>query len=117
MKLIIAGSRSINYSVGIIRAAIDSSNYDNITEVVSGTANGVDKLGEKWAEQHGILVKRFPADWDQYGKSAGFKRNIEMAKYADALVAVWDGESRGTLRMINTMNAEGKPVFVYCPQL
>lgn len=78
---------------------------DQITEVVSGGARGADRLGEWWAEQNGILITTFPAKWrDEEGlfiKSAGYKRNVEMAKYADACVCFWDGESRGTSHMID----------------
>lgn len=70
-------------------------------EIVSGTANGADKLGEKYANEKGYLLKKFPADWDKYGKSAGFKRNVEMSNYADALIAFWDGKSKGTKHMID----------------
>jgi hypothetical protein len=70
-----------------------------ITEIISGTAKGADKLGERWAHSKGISIKRFPADWDKFGKSAGYKRNAEMAKYGDSLVIFWDGVSRGTKHM------------------
>ena len=49
-----------------------------------------------------IKLSTSPADWDLDGKSAGFKRNVKMAEYADALVAFWDGESKGTKHMIET---------------
>jgi hypothetical protein len=45
-------------------------------------------------------LKLFPADWNRYGKSAGFRRNVEMSNHADALVVFWDGKSRGTQHMI-----------------
>jgi len=73
----------------------------NITEVVSGGARGVDSYGEAWAKARGIAIKRFPADWSTHGKKAGFLRNVQMAEYADVLVAVWDGKSRGTRHMIS----------------
>jgi hypothetical protein len=69
-----------------------------VTKVV--TAPGVDTLAERWAEQHGIPVMRFPADWKRYGRRVGSIRNQKMAEYAEALVAVWDGRSRGNLNMI-----------------
>lgn len=53
-----------------------------------------------------------PADWDLYGKSAGFKRNVQMAEYADALVAFWDGASSGTKHMIETAQKMGLDVRV-----
>jgi hypothetical protein len=100
MKTIIAGSRTIT-DMAHISEAVDESGFE-ITEVVSGCADGVDKLGEEWADWMGLPVKRFPADWKQYGKSAGYQRNEEMARYADALIAIWDGSSKGTAHMIDT---------------
>ena len=111
MKTIIAGSRGIKDYL-IVEQAIKESGF-KITEVVSGGANGVDKLGVKWAERHGIPVKHFPANWDKHGKAAGPIRNAEMAKYANAAVIVWDGESRGTANMIEEAKTKGLQGFVY----
>lgn len=69
--------------------------------IISGTANGADKLGERYASDRNYLVRRFPARWDTYGKSAGPIRNAEMANNADALIAFWDGKSKGTNSMIS----------------
>lgn len=100
-KVIVAGSRSIkNYPIIEMKLFDYLFNHLNI-EIVSGTARGVDKLGERFANKYDIPLKQFPADWDKYGKSAGYKRNEQMAKYADALVAFWDGESKGTKHMID----------------
>ena len=74
--------------------------YDDIT-IVSGTAKGADKLGELYGKQNDYPIKKFPADWDAFGKSAGYRRNVEMAEYADMLIAFWDGKSKGTEHMIN----------------
>ena len=73
----------------------------------------MDRVGEDLAEQ--VLrcrCVRFEPDWDRYGRGAGFRRNTEMAEHADALVAVWDGASRGTKHMIDTMRRLGKKVYV-----
>lgn len=110
MKVIVAGSRDIT-DIEKVANAIELSGFQ-VTEVVSGTARGVDLLGENWARYKDIPVKRFPADWDKHGKAAGMIRNAQMAEYADALVAVWDGLSRGTKNMIETMRKTGKPYFV-----
>ena len=111
MKVIIAGSRSIN-DIMIIRDAIESVSWD-ITEIVSGTARGADVLGEQYAFEEILDIKRFPADWEKHGKSAGFIRNEQMAKYADGLIAIWDGKSPGTNHMIHTMFKNQKPVYVH----
>jgi len=111
MKTIIAGSRSIT-DIIIVYQAIEASGFD-ITTVVSGCARGVDVLGEKWANNEDIPVIRMPAGWSRYGKGAGKFRNIEMALIADALVAVWDGVSRGTGHMIDTARAKGLKIYVH----
>jgi len=114
MKVIIAGSRTITDYFEIV-TALTFADYtiSNLTEVVSGTAKGVDQLGEMLAYRNHIPVKKFPADWDKYGKSAGYRRNADMAKYADSLIAIWDGQSKGTRHMIELMYKYGKPVYVH----
>lgn len=113
MKVIIAGSRTGFVAKNVFEAVDESPFVGKITEVVSGTARGVDKDGEYYAHCHDLPIKKFPADWEKYGKAAGVYRNEEMAEYADALVAVWDGKSRGTYHMIKTMERMGKPVYIY----
>lgn len=98
MKLIIAGSRTIkNYN--LIKSTIDSLNLD-IKEIISGTANGIDKLGERYAEENNIDLIKFPADWNKFGKRAGYLRNVEMAKYGNSCIVFWDGISSGSKHMI-----------------
>lgn len=82
-------------------------------EVVSGCAKGGDRLGELYAEAMGLKVHRFRADWNKYQSAAGPIRNEEMGRFADALIALWDGESRGTGHMIRFMRSLGKPVVVH----
>jgi hypothetical protein len=111
MKVIIAGSRGITDLRDIVRA-IEDSGFE-ITKVISGTARGVDQLGEEYARIQNIPVKQFPADWDTHGKSAGYKRNVIMADYADALIAIWDGKSRGTAHMITIANNKRLKIYVH----
>lgn len=110
MKTIIAGSRTITD----IDEALNNFNDWTITEVVSGCARGVDKLGEVWATTNNIPIKRFPADWNNLGKSAGYVRNHQMADYAEALIAIWDGKSKGTKHMIDIANNKKLKVVVIC---
>lgn len=77
--------------------------------IVSGCADGADTLGERYADEHGLKTERFPAEWERYGRAAGPKRNMQMAKAADAVVVFWDGKSRGTKNMIECAKKEGKP--------
>jgi hypothetical protein len=120
MKVIIAGSRDIT-DYNVVKEAMDSFmeklDYQGpmlaITEVVSGTARGADSLGEEWANNRGVPIKRMPANWAHHGKSAGYIRNSEMAMYADALVALWDNKSRGTGHMIDLAYKYDIPVFIH----
>lgn len=111
MRVIIAGSRTITDYNLVCHAIAQSGIADQITCVISGTAGGVDTLGERWAKDHGILIERHPADWNRHGKRAGFIRNSEMAQVADALIAVTTG-SNGTAHMIQAACARGIPVYV-----
>jgi hypothetical protein len=110
MRLIIAGSRTIEVTPKEIEALLNHYNLKP-TEIVSGTARGVDRSGEEFASLFNIPIKRFPANWDLYGKSAGHKRNCEMGAYADALLLIWDGYSRGSLSMKSYMDNNDKPVY------
>jgi hypothetical protein len=98
VKTIIAGSRSIdNYR--LLEWAAQRAPWD-ITEVVSGGARGVDRMGERLAREYDLPVKRFIPDWNgKHGKRAGIERNKDMAHYAEAALLLWDGESRGTHHM------------------
>lgn len=110
MKVIIAGSRSITDAF-MVRRAVEDSGF-RVTEVVCGLARGVDKLGRLYAQRNNIPVKEFPANWEKFGRAAGFKRNREMALYADALIAIWDGYSKGTANMIRQAEERSLKLFV-----
>lgn len=103
MNVIVCGSRSIT-SYDIVASIIEMSGF-TIDCIISGTAKGVDRLAETWAQENLIPVKRFPADWNKYGKKAGILRNTEMINYVQknggAVICIWDGKSRGTRHMIN----------------
>lgn len=111
MKVIIAGSRSIS-TYELVKETIEKSGFE-ITEIVSGHARGVDKLGERYAKENNIPVKLFIPDWEKDGKGAGFIRSSEMIDYADALIAIWDGQSRGTDYTITEALKRGLKVFVW----
>ena len=78
--------------------------------IISGGARGADFYGEKYAQDEGFSLEVFPANWNKFGKSAGFRRNEQMAEVADALIAFWDGKSNGTKHMIEIM--ENKKLLV-----
>ena len=107
MKVIVAGSRNFNDYVTLSKVldmALDTIKDKSKIVIVSGKAKGADSLGERYANDKGYKIKEFPADWDAHGKSAGYIRNEEMAKYSDALIAFWDGTSRGTKHMVDLAN-------------
>lgn len=112
MKTIIAGSRGIKSYRDVCLAVRESGFADSITEVVSGGAAGVDSLGERWARTRNLPVKHFLPDWKAHGKAAGIIRNHQMGDYAQALIAVWDGKSKGTKDMIDYAKKKGLKVFV-----
>ena len=111
MRTIIAGSRGVIKYRHLV-AAMSSVPFMP-TVIISGTARGADRLGEKYARKNKITLEKYPAEWNKHGKAAGMIRNREMASVADALVALWDGKSRGTLNMIKTAKDFGLVVFVY----
>lgn len=106
-KVIIAGSRNfadytrLRYECD--RLLADKNATHNII-IISGTANGADKLGERYALEHGYELKRFEADWEHYGKSAGPIRNNQMAREADLVICFWNGKSKGTENLISVAN-------------
>lgn len=107
VKLVIAGSRGIE-DFDLVEQSYKESGF-KVIEIVSGTANGVDKLGEKLAVKLKLPVAYFPADWDGLGKRAGFVRNEAMADYADAGLIIWDGVSKGTEHMQEALKRRNKP--------
>ena len=104
-KVIIAGGRDFK-DYKLLKEKCDFylskaiADKDNII-IVSGTANGADKLGEKYAQEKGFTIERHPAKWEELGKKAGYVRNKEMAEVSHALIAFWDNKSRGTKHMID----------------
>ena len=113
IKVIIAGGRDFADFNRLCQVCDEYLQDQNNIEIVSGAYKGADLLGEKYAAEHNYSIKQFPANWRRYGKSAGHKRNIEMAAYADALIAFWDGESKGTKHMIELATQAGLKVEVF----
>lgn len=109
-RVIIAGTRDFS-DYQLLRdkcdAILSSKRQDSNIIIVSGTARGADRLGERYARERGYEIRQFPADWLNDEKKAGPIRNAKMADNADALIAFWDGESRGTKNMIETAKRKG----------
>ena len=119
MRLIVAGTRTITDSSMVytrldeLKLILEAELGLKVTEVVGGTCDGPDKLGVWWARAKGIPVMEFPADWKEYGRSAGPMRNQAMANYGNILCAFWDGRSTGTKDMIRKAKKRGLIIFVY----
>jgi len=111
MKVIIAGSREFS-DFNLLREKCEEIISSEEVEIVSGTAKGADKMGEEYAKAKGYQIKRFPANWNKYGKSAGYLRNKEMAEYADSAIIFWDGSSKGTKHMIDLAKDKGLKVNI-----
>ena len=114
-KVIIAGGRHFdNYD--LLKERCDYYLQNKMKEgrvvVVSGHATGADALGERYAQERGLMCDAHPADWNKHGRAAGPIRNAEMAEEADALIAFWDGVSIGTKNMIDTAKSKGLKVAV-----
>ncbi len=112
-RVIIAGGRDFK-DYALLSSTMNHllSNIKDDIAVVCGKARGADTLGEQYAKEHGYMVQYFPADWKRYGKAAGYIRNTEMAKNADALLAFWDGHSLGTRHMIEIARKHGLNVRI-----
>ncbi len=114
LRIIVTGCRDWSNREAIVCATVFEAlgNWSSVTVVV-GDANGADALAADVAKQRGWLVERHYADWGNYGKAAGPKRNAAMvASGADLCLAFWDGESRGTLNCISQCVAAGIPVRI-----
>lgn len=112
-RVIIAGSRDFsNYQLLCEKMDKLLTNINEPIAVLCGKARGTDTLGERYAHERGYEVRYFPADWERYGRSAGYRRNTQMAENADALVAFWDGKSMGTRHMISIAKSHGLKVRV-----
>lgn len=109
MKIAIVGSRNITEEI-----------YDSLCEaipigasmVISGGANGVDALAEKYAIENRLPLMVIRPEYDKYGKCAPLERNKKIIEQADYVLAFWDGKSRGTAQVIDTCVRTYVPVKV-----
>jgi len=107
MKLAIIGSRTFD-DYNLLQETLEQYKA-KITLVVSGAAKGADLLGENWANSNNIKTLIFPANWEKYGKRAGFIRNEDIIKNCDCVIAFWDGKSKGTAHSISLCEKYDKP--------
>ena len=114
-KVVVAGGRTFNDLAMMtvhLNALFKTKRLTHEIVIISGTARGADQTGEQYADNTGATLIRFPADWDTFGKSAGYIRNKEMAEAADAVVVFWDGKSKGSNHMIQLAKSKGLPLRV-----
>ncbi len=114
-RVVIAGCRDYdNYeqAKAYIDSCLSNVRKENQIIIVSGGARGADALGERYAKENGFQVEKYPADWETYGKSAGPRRNEQMAQASDYVICFWDGKSRGTKSMIEFAKKHNKPLRI-----
>ncbi len=109
MKVAVIGSRNLRVD--------DLGKYlpDDVTEIVSGGARGVDTSAREYALANDIKLTEFLPEYDKYGRGAPLRRNITIIEYADLVLAFWDGSSHGTKYVIDNCKKRGVPVKVYVP--
>jgi len=121
MIVVISGSRGYHRDEYLpkLDEAIRLSGF-KVTKILhGGNMDSVDRLAKAWARLHDIEFDAIAADWDECErlgiprKAAGPLRNKKLVTSGDALVALWDGESPGTLDCITQMRRAAKPAFVY----
>lgn len=101
-QCLIIGSRSFtDYEYFKTKINYYLQNHKNDAVIISGGAAGTDSLAKQYAKEFGYEYKEFPAEWKQYGKSAGYMRNKQMHEYIShfkkrGVIAFWDGKSKGT---------------------
>lgn len=107
MKVAIIGSRTLNVT------NLEKYLPQNVTEIVSGGAKGIDTCAKSFALRNNIKLTEFLPEYDKYGRSAPIKRNLLIIDYSDEVIAFWDGKSRGTKFVIDTCKKTNKKVTVY----
>ena len=110
MKVAVIGSRSLTVQ--------NMGEYlpQGVTEIVSGGAKGIDTCAREYAHQAGLKLTEFLPDYQRYGRSAPLRRNLEIIRYADEVIAFWDGQSHGTRFVIEECRKLGKKVTVCLQQ-
>ena len=114
-RVVIAGCRDYNNydeAKGFIDYCLSRIRKENEIIIVSGGARGADALGERYAKENGFKTELYPAHWEKYGKSAGPKRNEQMAKITDFVICFWDKKSLGTKSMIGFAKEYNKPIRI-----
>lgn len=112
VKLAVVGSRNFNDYPFLC----EKLKQFDISEIISGGAKGADALAKQYAKENSIPYRAFLPDWENYGKSAGFRRNVLIINESNEVVAFWNGESKGTKHSIELAEKQNKKVHVYWPE-
>ena len=115
MKIVVFGGRDFTNRSWMLSCLVELQTEGIITpdvELICGRARGADNTAYDLFKEAGANIHEFPADWEFYGKRAGFVRNKEMAALADVGLGFWDGKSKGTKHMIDEMKRLNKPLYV-----
>ncbi|MEE0914567.1 MAG: SLOG family protein [Ruminococcus sp.] len=107
MKVAVVGSRNLTIN--------NLGDYlpKDTTEIVSGGARGIDRCARAYAKSHNIKLTEFLPEYERYGRSAPLKRNLQIIRYADMVLAFWDGKSQGTRFVIENCKKENVPIKVF----
>ena len=114
-RVVIAGCRNYsNYKEAkeYIDFCLSNIRKEHDIVIISGGASGADALGERYAKENEFEIERYPADWKTYGKSAGPRRNKQMAEVSDFVICFWDMKSKGTKSMIEYAKEYNKPLKI-----
>ena len=109
MRVAVIGSRGLQVN--------DLGKYlpDEVTEIISGGARGVDTSAREYATEHGLKLTEYLPEYNKYGRSAPLKRNITIIENADLVLAFWDGSSKGTKYVIENCKKRNIPLKIYVP--
>ncbi len=114
-RIVIAGCRDYNNcdeAKSYIDFCLSNIRKENNIVIVSGCASGADAIGERYAQENGFVVEKYPADWKTYGRSAGPRRNKQMAEVSDLVICFWDEKSKGTKSMIDYAIKYNRPIKI-----
>ncbi len=107
MKVAVIGSRGLRVD------HLEDYLPEDVTEIVSGGARGIDTCAREYAMAHGLKLTEFLPEYEKYGRSAPLRRNITIIEHADLVLAFWDGSSRGTKYVIDNCKKRNVPVVVH----
>ena len=108
MRIAVVGSRDFSDAELVYQVL---SRY-NISHIVSGGARGADTLAIVYAEVMGIPYTIYAAEWDKYGRAAGFIRNKDIVDDCAQVIAFWNGISKGTQHTLVYARKQGKLLHI-----